>query len=168
MPQGDKSAYSDKQKRQAEHIEESYEDRGVSNDEAERRAWATVNKSSGGGKKADRGAATPKIPNHHTPAGKKVGRLRPPDQPKTARRPRKKRLPPGSRTQEVSRVFVLIVGSVLLKSGKTDPDFFPIPPGPNPKLTAIQSFFGRFSHPIENKPGYDYSNPGYSCIDLTL
>lgn len=55
MPQGDKSAYTDKQIRQAEHIEESYEDRGVPNDEAERRAWATVNKISGGGKKSGLG-----------------------------------------------------------------------------------------------------------------
>jgi plasmid stabilization system protein ParE len=51
MAQGDKSAYTDKQKRKAEHIEEGYEDRGVSKDEAERRAWATVNKQDGGGKK---------------------------------------------------------------------------------------------------------------------
>ena len=43
MPRGDKSSYTDKQKRQAEHIEEGYEQRGVSKDEAERRAWATVN-----------------------------------------------------------------------------------------------------------------------------
>lgn len=52
MPRGDKSAYTDKQKRKAEHIEEGYEDRGVSHGEAERRAWATVNKESGGGKKS--------------------------------------------------------------------------------------------------------------------
>ena len=50
MPRGDKSAYTDKQKRKAEHIEEGYEDRGVSHKEAERRAWATVNKESGGNK----------------------------------------------------------------------------------------------------------------------
>jgi len=55
MPQGDKSAYTDKQKRQAQHIEEGYEDRGVPEDEAERRAWATVNKTSGGGKKSGSG-----------------------------------------------------------------------------------------------------------------
>lgn len=55
MPRGDKSAYTDKQKRQAEHIEEGYEDRGVSTEEAERRAWATVNKTSGGGKKSGSG-----------------------------------------------------------------------------------------------------------------
>lgn len=55
MPRGDKSAYTDKQKRQAEHIEEGYEDRGVPKDEAEARAWATVNKMSGGGKKSGSG-----------------------------------------------------------------------------------------------------------------
>ena len=52
MPQGSKEAYTGKQKRQAEHIEEGYEKKGVSKDEAERRAWATVNKQDGGGKKA--------------------------------------------------------------------------------------------------------------------
>ena len=51
MSQGDKDKYTDKQKRKAEHIEESYEARGVSEKEAERRAWATVNKQDGGGKK---------------------------------------------------------------------------------------------------------------------
>jgi plasmid stabilization system protein ParE len=55
MPQGDKDKYTDKQKRKAEHIEEGYEDRGVSKDEAERRAWATVNKESGGGNKSGSG-----------------------------------------------------------------------------------------------------------------
>ena len=55
MPRGDKSSYTDKQKRKAEHIEEGYEKRGVSEDEAERRAWATVNKESGGGKKSGSG-----------------------------------------------------------------------------------------------------------------
>lgn len=51
MPRGDKSKYTGKQKRQAEHIEEGYKRRGVAEDEAESRAWATVNKSSGGGKR---------------------------------------------------------------------------------------------------------------------
>ena len=50
MPQGDKSKYTDKQKRQAEHIEEGYEKSGVSKEEAEARARATVNKNDGGGK----------------------------------------------------------------------------------------------------------------------
>ncbi|HSX70298.1 MAG TPA: Rho termination factor N-terminal domain-containing protein [Pseudomonas sp.] len=51
MPRGSKDKYTDKQKRKAEHIEESYESRGVSKDEAEARAWATVNKQSGGGER---------------------------------------------------------------------------------------------------------------------
>ncbi|GBQ32589.1 plasmid stabilization protein [Gluconacetobacter sacchari] len=55
MPRGDKSAYTDKQKRQAEHIEQSYAQRGVGEEEAERRAWATVNKETGGGKKSGSG-----------------------------------------------------------------------------------------------------------------
>ncbi len=55
MARGDKSAYTDKQKRKAEHIEEGYENRGVSEKEAERRAWATVNKQDGGGKKGGSG-----------------------------------------------------------------------------------------------------------------
>jgi plasmid stabilization system protein ParE len=50
MPRGDKSKYTDKQERKADHIAEGYEERGVSENEAERRAWATVNKDDGGGK----------------------------------------------------------------------------------------------------------------------
>ena len=59
MPRGDKSSYTDKQKRKAEHIEEGYEERGVSEKEAERRAWATVNKESGGGNKSGSGRGKP-------------------------------------------------------------------------------------------------------------
>ena len=72
MPRGDKSAYTDKQKRQAEHIEESYEQRGVPEAEAEARAWATVNKESGGGKKSGSGRGRPE---NHAPSreGGKVG-----------------------------------------------------------------------------------------------
>jgi len=55
MYRGDKSSYTGKQKRQAEHIEEGYERRGVGKQEAERRAWSTVNKSSGGGKQSGSG-----------------------------------------------------------------------------------------------------------------
>jgi plasmid stabilization system protein ParE len=55
MPRGDKSSYTDKQKRQAQHIEEGYEKKGVPEKEAERRAWATENKISGGGKKSGSG-----------------------------------------------------------------------------------------------------------------
>lgn len=73
MPQGDKSAYTDKQIRQAEHIEEGYEKRGVPEEEAESRAWATVNKISGGGKKSGSGRshAENKEPMHK--GGKKGG-----------------------------------------------------------------------------------------------
>jgi plasmid stabilization system protein ParE len=55
MPQGDKDKYTDKQKRQAEHIEESYREKGVSEKKAEEIAWSTVNKQDGGGKKSGSG-----------------------------------------------------------------------------------------------------------------
>lgn len=55
MPQGDKDAYTDKQKRKAEHIEAGYRERGISEKEAEERAWRTVNKQDGGGKKSGSG-----------------------------------------------------------------------------------------------------------------
>lgn len=57
MPRGDKRSYSSKQKRKAEHIEESYEARGVDHKEAEARAWATVNKQTGGGERSGSGRA---------------------------------------------------------------------------------------------------------------
>jgi len=71
MPRGDKSKYTDKQERKADHIAESYEKRGVSEKEAERRAWATVNKDDGGGKKSGSGRGT------HTehPAAHRGGRI---------------------------------------------------------------------------------------------
>ena len=59
MPRGDKSKYTGKQERKADHIAESYESRGVPEMEAERRAWATVNKESGGGKKSGSGRGQP-------------------------------------------------------------------------------------------------------------
>jgi len=62
MPRGDKSSYTGKQKRQAEHIESGYEHRGVAKQEAERRAWATVNAETGGGKKS--GSGRGKAENH--------------------------------------------------------------------------------------------------------
>lgn len=62
MPKGDKDKYTDKQKRQAEHIEESYRHEGVSKDEAKRRAWATVNKQDKGGKK--RGVLNKQVIKH--------------------------------------------------------------------------------------------------------
>ena len=73
MPQGDKSAYTDKQKRKAEHIEEGYEDRGVSHTEAERRAWATVNKESGGGNKSGSGRGKPDTKVSSKKGGRKGG-----------------------------------------------------------------------------------------------
>lgn len=71
MPRGDKSSYTNKQKRRAEHIEEGYENRGVSSREAKRRAWATVNKESGGGKKS--GSGRGKAENRS--ASRKGGRI---------------------------------------------------------------------------------------------
>jgi plasmid stabilization system protein ParE len=71
VPRGDKSKYTDKQERKADHIAESYEERGVPEKEAERRAWATVNKDDGGGKKSGSGRGV------HTahPAAHKGGKL---------------------------------------------------------------------------------------------
>jgi plasmid stabilization system protein ParE len=71
MARGDKSKYTDKQKRKAEHIAEGYEDRGVPEGEAERRAWATVNKESGGGNKSGSGRG---VPDTHV-SSKKGGKL---------------------------------------------------------------------------------------------
>lgn len=72
MPRGDKSKYSDKQVRQARHIEEGYEDRGLPENEAERRAWATVNKMTGGGKKEGGSGRGKKM---NTAPAKKGGRI---------------------------------------------------------------------------------------------
>ena len=105
MPRGDKSKYSEKQKRQAEHIEEGYENRGVAEDDAERRAWATVNKITGGGKMpggAGRGKAVNKKPVHK--GGKRGGQAsasRPKEQrvasAKKAAQTRKRKASSGSR-----------------------------------------------------------------------
>jgi plasmid stabilization system protein ParE len=72
MPRGDKSAYSNKQKRQAEHIEEGYEKRGVGKKESQRRAWATVNKETGGGKKSGSGRGK----RTSTASSRKAGKIR--------------------------------------------------------------------------------------------
>ena len=74
MPRGDKGAYSDKQKRKAEHIEEGYEDRGVSKKEAKARAWATVNKESGGGKKSVSGRGKKENRSASKKGGRKGGK----------------------------------------------------------------------------------------------
>ena len=73
MPQGDKSSYTDKQKRKAEHIEEGYEKRGVSKKDAERRAWATVNKSDKGGKKSGSGRGKKSSKASSRKGGKRSG-----------------------------------------------------------------------------------------------
>jgi len=73
MPRGDKSSYTDKQKRKAEHIEEGYEKRGTSKKEAERRAWATVNKESGGGNKSGSGRSKKDTHESSAKGGRKGG-----------------------------------------------------------------------------------------------
>lgn len=73
MPRGDKDAYTDKQKRKAAHIEQGYEQRGVPEDEAERRAWATVNKESGGGNKSGSGRGKPDSTASARKGGRKGG-----------------------------------------------------------------------------------------------
>jgi plasmid stabilization system protein ParE len=84
MARGDKSKYTDKQKRQAEHIEESYESRGVSEDEAERRAWATVNKETGGGNKSGSGRGVADT-NVSSKKGGRIGGAASASRPATAR-----------------------------------------------------------------------------------
>ena len=74
MPRGDKGAYTDKQKRQAEHIEEGYEKKGVSKKTAEARAWATVNKESGGGKKSGSGRGKKTTRSASKKGGKKAAK----------------------------------------------------------------------------------------------
>ena len=74
MPRGDKGKYTDKQKRKAEHIEEGYKDRGVSTKEAEARAWATVNKESGGGKKSGSGRGKKESQASSRKGGKKAAK----------------------------------------------------------------------------------------------
>lgn len=78
MPRGEKSSYTDKQKRTAQHIEQSYVDKGIPEDEAESRAWATVNKQDGGGKESGSGrgkSPTPATSEPRDPA-KKTSRTR--------------------------------------------------------------------------------------------
>lgn len=76
MPRGDKSSYTGKQKRRAEHIEEGYEKRGVSSKEAAKRAWATVNKESGGGKKSGSGRGKPENRSASQRGGRKGAKKR--------------------------------------------------------------------------------------------
>jgi len=73
MARGSKASYSDKQKRQARHIEEGYEKRGTSKREAEKRAWATVNKETGGGKKSGSGRGRSENRSSSRKGGRKGG-----------------------------------------------------------------------------------------------
>ena len=74
MARGSKSKYTSKQKRKAEQIEKGYEKRGTSKKEAERRAWATVNKESGGGKKSGSGRGKKESKASSRKGGRKGGR----------------------------------------------------------------------------------------------
>lgn len=94
MPRGSKAKYTDKQKRKAEHIESTYEDQGVSETEAKARAWATVNKQSGGGNKAGgSGAST-------SAAAKKTARQ---SSAQTAAKSREGKLRPGQTFDELTK-----------------------------------------------------------------
>ena len=101
MPRGDKSAYTQKQKRQARHIEEGYEDRGVPRKEAARRAWATVNAETGGGKKSGSGRGR-KVNLAPARKGGKKGGLAAARRPKAARSPPRAR-PRPTRKRRASR-----------------------------------------------------------------
>lgn len=85
MPRGGKSKYTGKQKRKAEHIEDSYESCGVASDEAERRAWATVNKESGGGNKGGSGRGIPDT-NIAAKKGSQLGSAAPAKRPAASRK----------------------------------------------------------------------------------
>jgi len=76
MPRGDKSKYTDKQKRKAEHIADGYKERGVSAKEAKRRAWATVNAIHGGGEKSGSGRGKPENKAPYRKGGRAAGRAR--------------------------------------------------------------------------------------------
>jgi hypothetical protein len=104
MAKGSKKKYTNKQKRQAEHIEEGYKERGTSEEEAERRAWATVNKSSGGGKKSGsgRGKKTKKVSAKKggRKGGKKGGKKRKKPGPKKGSRKKGGRKKGGGRKKK--------------------------------------------------------------------
>jgi len=85
MPRGDKSKYTDKQKRKAEHIAEGYEERGVSAREAKARAWATVNAIHGGGEKSGSGRGKPENKEPYRKGGRAAGRAKKRSSRKSAR-----------------------------------------------------------------------------------
>ena len=84
MPRGSKAKYTGKQDRKADHIAEGYKARGVSPNEAERRAWATVNMESGGGKKSGSGRGR-KESHAASRKGGRIGGRASASRPKTAR-----------------------------------------------------------------------------------
>ncbi|MFT3791611.1 MAG: hypothetical protein QM741_11150 [Rudaea sp.] len=90
MPRGDKSAYTEKQKRQALHIEQGYESRGVDEVTAAARAWATVNKESGGGKLSGSGRRTQAAAKKKAPAAKSAPRKSTAKKPAASKSPRKR------------------------------------------------------------------------------
>lgn len=104
MPRGDKSAYTDKQDRKADHIAEGYENKGVSEKEAERRAWATVNKDDGGGKKSGSGrgadTAIPPLTKAENLAARPPLAVPPPNALRQPKRPRRR----ASETRETTRI----------------------------------------------------------------
>lgn len=73
QPRGDKSSCTEKQKRKSEHIEAGFEDRGISKEETERRAWATVNKEIRGGKKSGSGRGKKESNESSRKGGRKGG-----------------------------------------------------------------------------------------------
>jgi hypothetical protein len=84
MPRGDKSKYTDKQMRQAEHIADGYEDRGVGKREAKSRAWATVNKMTKGGKKPGGSGYGRKVDKSPAKKGGRIGGAASATRPKAA------------------------------------------------------------------------------------
>ncbi|HEY8190465.1 MAG TPA: hypothetical protein VIF12_07245 [Micavibrio sp.] len=90
MPRGSKEAYTGKQKRKAEHIEEGYEVKGVSHEEAERRAWATVNKQDGGGKKSSSGGKATKSKKTATKTRKSAAKKKTTGRKKSGPKPKKR------------------------------------------------------------------------------
>ena len=101
MPRGDKSSYSDKQKRMAEHIEEGYENRGVGEKEAERRAWATVNKETHGGKKSGSGRGKKNSYAASRKGGRLGGRLRQSGRRRRVRPPRARLRAPANAARRI-------------------------------------------------------------------
>ena len=91
MPRGDKSKYTDKQKRKAAHVEKGYEEQGLSEKEAERRAWATVNAIHGGGEKSGSGRGKPENKEPYRRGGRAAGKKKASKKKATKKKAAKKR-----------------------------------------------------------------------------